>query len=1507
VGIKDIFVKFKTLKASTDTQRVTASKNTPKKVKIKLPKVELKAKIPDVKIKIKQPGVYSKKPSLALRFIDTTFLSELLSSSLYTADDILPEDLLFIGDNFQLQATFFREFDELANLEENFIVDFSKVFADMALPSDSFALHPYKGVIDQSTILDVTMFNFGKNSIEVLQSVEVVSKDISNVKEPETVSSLEEIIVHFVKNLSDLIITTDTALLSAEGQSVMNMSLYTSLSDELSFNLSAVREFIEQSNITDVAQKALSKQLSDSISVLDSILFSSGDTQSEIDNTTITEFLNWAVSKRLVDEAYTTEAFSKDIHKAVIDTLSVTDILNLYPGVNEEQLDISEVVDNISVYIMKQLVDGFVLSEVVSKQVSKVFQDTLSVTDIASLYPGLSEEQADISLIADAVALYVTKQIIDGLVLSEIISKDFSKTFEDTLSVSDVLSSYLGASEQQLDISEVNDSISIITLKHLSDNLVLAETVSKDLSKILEDTAFTSDLLTLYPGLSDEKLDTSQAIDIASAYVIKQVIDETSTLDILTKSVQKNLLEAVDIYDISSQGLGDTKSEIEITEPEDILSKYFSKVLNDTSALQDVLSIAFSKPAIDSSLASDSINLNPNKVTHELLSTDDLFAVYAEKVVNELATTSEAINVSLNKVLTEEATISDLLALTVFKTIADTLNVTDTFSASAGQSQRETDTFNTFDQLINIINKVAQDESTISDVFIKDIYKRLEDIALVTDELLYAQGIGREEDQTEVSVTADFVAYAINKMKEDALSLSDVSSITFYKSLADIAGVYDNIIITGAGQQNESTPVYAEEVFNLVISKVLADIASNSDIFILYFNKLLGDQFLTTTDEIDLSIGKNFVELKEVIEELSFSVSQELLEGFSYDDILALHVNKTLEDVLSHDDVFNKNISKFETDVTTIYEAVVKTLLKSLNDNLVITDALSFVISKVFSDQCSVDDLLVLSLNKALLESVVIDLLMTKAIEKSLVDVASTYDDLNYEMAGNKERSQTSFLDLSDEISFVSSIVRVFEDVLNTDDELRMLFNKVIDSVFITEDWAQVANTSFTTEVIYDIAYDGNNTWVAVGGFNNSNGRIATASNPAGPWTQVADSSFGTSHINKVAYGNGLWVASGNNGKIAVSSDPSGVWTQVSNPLSSYGYLSSVAYGNGLWVVGSYSAYATATDPYGTWTLHTAAINIEDIVYADSLWVMAGHGRVGVSSNPAVSLSINLLGFTTSILNRIAYGDGVWAAVGWDSTLITATDPAGTWTAQNTEFFPTTNFHVIDYINNVWLIAGNSGRLATASDPRNTWTVENSSFGSGSIYSSSSDNNGVFLLGGEAGKMAIKTVNIVNEGIQSSDQISKNILKESGEISNINAILSFVLSKVFSDNVILSNIFSVLINKSLSEIAAISDNINKSYDKQELDIINTSANITTVSVNKQVNEFINNQSIRSVYIEKDFVDTLTISDFFEGYLPQGDQVFDSFANVSDSGLINVQNYVDAGYFSEDYVGNNYTF
>jgi len=313
--------------------------------------------------------------------------------------------------------------------------------------------------------------------------------------------------------------------------------------------------------------------------------------------------------------------------------------------------------------------------------------------------------------------------------------------------------------------------------------------------------------------------------------------------------------------------------------------------------------------------------------------------------------------------------------------------------------------------------------------------------------------------------------------------------------------------------------------------------------------------------------------------------------------------------------------------------------------------------------------------------------------------------------------------------------------------------------------------SNFGTSRINTIEY-GNNLWVAGG----ESGQIRTSTN-ATTWT-TRTSNFGNTWIESIRYGNGVWKAVGRTGQVRTSTNATTWTTETSNsgtnPIFAVAYGNNRwVYANqsgsplsGLpYTLEDYSSYEnfSVSDNVGniltstnltTWTSNSinlggafdggkslsASLNtsgsISDIhsinshpnlstaIVKDNGLVLVKRSRENQFDSIYNSGSNNIIYTTwTSVTsnfisgkgpNAIAYGNGVWVAVGAEGSIRTSTDFI-TWTTR-TSNFGTTNINDINFGNSLWAAVGQTGQIRTSTDGT-TWTTRTSNFGNSTINS----------------------------------------------------------------------------------------------------------------------------------------------------------------------------------------------
>ena len=120
---------------------------------------------------------------------------------------------------------------------------------------------------------------------------------------------------------------------------------------------------------------------------------------------------------------------------------------------------------------------------------------------------------------------------------------------------------------------------------------------------------------------------------------------------------------------------------------------------------------------------------------------------------------------------------------------------------------------------------------------------------------------------------------------------------------------------------------------------------------------------------------------------------------------------------------------------------------------------------------------------------------------------------------------------------------------------------------------------------------------------------------------------------------------------------------------------------------------------YGSvWTQQTSSFGsttIYSVAYGNGLWVAVGDsGKLATSSN-GTSWTQQTSSFGSTVIRSVAYGNGLWVAAGSDGKLATSSN--GTSWTQRTSSFGTSTIRSVAYGNELWVAAGDSGKLATLS------------------------------------------------------------------------------------------------------------------------------------------------------------------------------------------------------------------
>jgi hypothetical protein len=178
---------------------------------------------------------------------------------------------------------------------------------------------------------------------------------------------------------------------------------------------------------------------------------------------------------------------------------------------------------------------------------------------------------------------------------------------------------------------------------------------------------------------------------------------------------------------------------------------------------------------------------------------------------------------------------------------------------------------------------------------------------------------------------------------------------------------------------------------------------------------------------------------------------------------------------------------------------------------------------------------------------------------------------------------------------------------------------------------------------------------------------------------------------------------------------------------------------------GTTASWGSITQPI-TWTMRQApssnSVTINTIAYnGTNLWVAAGFTNAPsttsylITSPDGITWTSRTSGFGTEQIKSVAFGNGLWVAVGTNGTITTSTDGI-TWTAR-TSNMSTNTINAVTYANSLWVAVGDGGGTTntggiTYSSDGTTWTRKSQSLTVGSSYRTVAWNGTNWVVGGSS-------------------------------------------------------------------------------------------------------------------------------------------------------------------------------
>lgn len=245
-----------------------------------------------------------------------------------------------------------------------------------------------------------------------------------------------------------------------------------------------------------------------------------------------------------------------------------------------------------------------------------------------------------------------------------------------------------------------------------------------------------------------------------------------------------------------------------------------------------------------------------------------------------------------------------------------------------------------------------------------------------------------------------------------------------------------------------------------------------------------------------------------------------------------------------------------------------------------------------------------------------------------------------------------------------------------------------------------------------------------------------------------------------VAYGNGKWVLCTKTGSsvMAVLISPDlDTWTTypllasatadraLGAAFNETGRLIVVGTQGRIFYTDDYTTFYALSSGFGT-----TAIN--GVARGNGYFVAVGGAKCGRSAG---GLAWTQLGALPTVIGYgIAFGNGVWVAVGYSGWVGRSTDDGASWTTVDAGF-GTSSVYGVAYADGAWVAVGAAGKIATSADDGATWTQRtsgtaeqlNAVAGTADVFVAVG-NNGVVLESGNLVDWAVATTVFDTNGVR---------------------------------------------------------------------------------------------------------------------------------------------------------------
>lgn len=641
-----------------------------------------------------------------------------------------------------------------------------------------------------------------------------------------------------------------------------------------------------------------------------------------------------------------------------------------------------------------------------------------------------------------------TTRYLMGLTTIGFIGQVYTRTVNDSVSVSDSIGVQLSVGRTLSDSVSVSDSVSsqLSYARALSDSVSVSDSFvrAQDVRKLLSDALSLTDALAIEVASAASDTITTVDVVITELVIAISITDSVAVADAVALTVEVSVDDAVSTADLIA------------------FESIFTRSATDAVVLSDQVALEVSTSLDDSVLVADTVAsaLDIAVVRSDTVSVVDALALeesYARTVFDAIdVNDSLAIELSISISVSDSVAISDAIAtaLVYGRVFQNFISLVDQISIELASAAG--DTVGVADELGTelTIRLTVSDTVTVADTVsvTRSRNVTLDDSVTVADAVLYTVTFERARADTVTASDSVSVALDFSRLATDSVATVDTvaTSLAYARATSDSVSVDDVAALTIEASVTDSIAVVDAVSTARVVSIAVDDVALVSDAVTteLSFLRTLNDT-VSSSDTVT------------VVEAFSRALSDAVSAA---DSVLVERTAVVAEgDTVSVVDALTPSLvaSRAASDVVDIVDAVTAALVftRAVSDAVGVSDELARVVwfarsaddALVVTDEVSASRATDVTASDSV--AVADQLVVTRELERTQSDAISATDAVT--------RVHVADRTLSDSIATSDTASSGVEKLVSASDAIDVADTLVVALAFArqTDDGVSVADT----------------------------------------------------------------------------------------------------------------------------------------------------------------------------------------------------------------------------------------------------------------------------------------------------------------------------------------------------------------------------------------------------------------------------------------------------------------